>query len=64
MSSLVGNIKITHKAMSAQYIDRDHIFQILQTPGLWETDQRQGLSLGGNTPGANSYGQCASYCVI
>ena len=50
--------------MSAQYIDRDHIFQILQTPGLWETDQRQGLSLGGNTPGANSYGQCASYCVI
>jgi len=38
--------------------------KILQTPGLWETDRRQGLSLGANPNGANSLGQCSGYCVV
>lgn len=36
--------------------------KIIQTPGLWETDQRGGLSLGRNpTPQG---GSCGGYCVI
>lgn len=38
--------------------------KIIQTPGLWETDQRQGLSLSTQVAGQNYSSACGGYCVI
>lgn len=38
--------------------------KVIQTPGLWETDQRGGLSLGSNNGAVNPYSACSGYCVI
>lgn len=37
--------------------------QIIQTPGLWETDTRQGIRVDGNQAAAGG-GACGGYCVI
>ncbi|XP_045168835.2 ras-related protein Rab-18A-like [Mercenaria mercenaria] len=36
--------------------------KIIQTPGLWETDTRQGFHISGNEAGGG--GACGGYCVI
>jgi len=38
--------------------------KIIQTPGLWETDQRQGLSLTSSGGGHEYASACGGYCVI
>jgi Ras-related protein Rab-18 len=38
--------------------------KIIQTPGLWETDHRQGLTLGSNQNSAAHYSSCGGYCYI
>jgi len=38
--------------------------KIIQTPGLWETDHRQGLSLTNQVGGQDYASACGGYCVI
>jgi len=48
---------------SVSYVAMYCVFQIIQTPGLWETDNRRGQVDFGQGGGAGG-GGCGGYCVI